>query len=147
MINEDSVDDSSGSGGDALDSSGSISISTESELLVNHLTITLTIKNSGTKHDLLTTTPSQSQTQTTTSTTTMVTKTSFLKTKDFKEIKTDNRTDPSEPEIIVDPNIIPKKKNQDGKSPSFDSRTADCSLPTNISFYNFLFLLIILINQ
>ena len=77
----------------------------------------------------------------------MMTKTSFLKTKDFKEIKTDNRTEPSEPEIIVDPNIIPKKKNQDGKSPSFDSRTADCSLPTNISFYNFLFLLIILINQ
>ena len=45
MINEDSVDDSSGSGGDSLDSSGSISISTESELLDNYLTITLTIKN------------------------------------------------------------------------------------------------------
>ena len=39
MINEDSVDDSSGSGGDALDSSGSISIPTEGELLVIPLTI------------------------------------------------------------------------------------------------------------
>ena len=39
MINEDSVDDSSGSGGDALDSSGSISIHTGGELLVIPLTI------------------------------------------------------------------------------------------------------------
>ena len=92
-------------------------------------------------------TPSQSQTQTTTSTTTMMTETSFLKTKGFKEIKTDNRTESSEPEIIIDPNIIPKKKNHDGKGPNFDSRTADCSLPTNISSYNFLFLLMILINE
>ena len=74
---------------------------------------------------MLTMTPSQSQTQTTTSTTTMVTKTSFLKTKGFKEIKTDNRTESSEPEIIVNPNIIPQKENNDGKSPNFDSRTAD----------------------
>ena len=39
MINEDSVDDSSGSGGDDLDSSGSISVPTEGELLVNYSTI------------------------------------------------------------------------------------------------------------
>ena len=39
MINADSVDDSSGSGGDALDSSGSISIHTGGELLVIPWTI------------------------------------------------------------------------------------------------------------
>ena len=77
----------------------------------------------------------------------MVTKTSFLKTKDFKEIKTENRTELSEPEIIVDPNIIPKRKNHDVQSPSYDSRTADASLSTEISLYYFLFLLIIFINE
>ena len=39
MINEDSVDDSSGSGGDAIDSSGSVSVPSEGELHVNHFTI------------------------------------------------------------------------------------------------------------
>ena len=104
-------------------------------------------KNSGTKHEVLTTAKSQSSTQTRTSTATMVTKTSFLKTKDFKEIKTENRTELSEPEIIVDPNIIPKRKDHDVQSPSYDSRTADGSLSTKISFYYILFLLIIFINE
>ena len=81
-------------------------------------------ENSGTKHEVLTTAKSQSSTQTRTSTATMATKTSFLKTKDFKEIETENRTETSEPEIIVDPNIIPKKGNHDVKSPSYDSRAA-----------------------
>ena len=39
MINEDSVDDSSGSGGDALDSSGSISIATEGDILERNVPI------------------------------------------------------------------------------------------------------------
>ena len=104
-------------------------------------------ENSGTKYEVLTTAKSQSSTQTRTSTATMATKTSFLKTKDFKEIKTENRTEPSEPEIIVDPNIIPKRKDHDVQSPSYDSRTADGSLSTKISFYYILFLLIIFINE
>ena len=110
MINEVSVGDFSDSGGDGKYSSVLISIPTECDILEHNFPFPW-------QKFRYKTWRSHDGTNTATNTNEYFyndnsLKEKFLKTKDIKVIKTENRTETTEPEIIVDPNIIPKKGNQ-----------------------------------